>query len=218
METDRQPRSLGLCAVLVALAVAAPAAAREDAVLAVAYGNGVHAYHAGDYQRSHDALTAAIDGGTLDPRAYYFRGLAALRLGRLDEAEADFRIGADHEAAGHGNWPVARSLERIQGEPRLLLERYRVRARMAAMEQRRQAIVRRYSEVEAAQPDVQRTRRPENVRAVPSARQPQLADTVGPPEPEADEKDAPTEREADEAPMKKDGGGTKPDPDDPFAN
>lgn len=145
----------------------ATAAAREDAVLAVSYGNGVHAYYAGDYHRSYDQLTAAIEGGTRDPRAFYFRGLAELKLGRVDEAEADFSTGADREAAEAGNWPVARSLERIQGEPRLQLEKHRVRARLVAMEQRRQAVLRRYSAVEAARPDVQRTRRPETVPAEP---------------------------------------------------
>lgn len=141
------------------------AAAVEDPVLTTAYGTGVHAYYAGDYQRSYDDLTAAIDGGSNDPRAFYFRGLAALKLGRLDEADADFATGATREAAALGNWNVPRSLERIQGEDRLRLERHRARARVALMQRRREAIVKRYTEVDAAQETVLRRRRPEPVPA-----------------------------------------------------
>ena len=43
--------SIGAWAVAAAL-MATSVVAREDAILAVAYGNGVHAYYAGDYQRS----------------------------------------------------------------------------------------------------------------------------------------------------------------------
>jgi hypothetical protein len=151
------------CAVLLTTA----AVAREDAILAVAYGNGVHAYYAGDYQRSYEELSTAIDGGTQDPRTFYFRGLAALRLGRLDEADADFALGASAEAAGRGGWTVGRSLERIQGEPRLLLEKHRVRARMARLQQR-EAIVRHYPLPETVRSDAERSRRPENLPGLPT--------------------------------------------------
>ena len=159
--------AVGIGAVLAALLTSA-ATAREDAILSVAYGNGVHAYYAGDYQRSYEELSAAIEGGSEDPRAFYFRGLAALRLGRLDEADADFAQGAKAEAAGRGGWAVGRSLERIQGEPRLQLEKHRVRARMAAVQHRREAIIRHYTQVDQARPDVQRSRRPENLPEVPT--------------------------------------------------
>lgn len=139
--------------------------AADDPVLTTAFGTGVHAYYAGDYQRSYDDLSAAIDGGSSDPRAFYFRGLAALKLGRLDEADADFATGAMREAAALGTWNVPRSLERIQGEDRLRLEKHRARARVALMQRRREAIVRRYTEVDAAQESVLRRRRPEAVPA-----------------------------------------------------
>ncbi|MFM7035222.1 MAG: hypothetical protein ACKOYJ_08590 [Planctomycetia bacterium] len=207
-------------APILVLVIAADAAAREDAILSTAYGHGVHAYYAGDFQQSYDQLTAAIEGGTKDPRAFYFRGLAAWKLGRLDEAEADFTSGAAHEAGSQGNWPVARSLERIQGEPRLQLERHRVRARMVAMEQRRQAIMRRYSEVEAAQTDVQRTRRPENVRGAPAERPRQPTESAEPSERDAAEatEELPAGDDAAEAEMPEDEGGTKPAADDPFGS
>lgn len=170
MQTVNRVKTVSILVCMLATAIlATSAAAREDAILAVAYGNGVHAYYAGDYPRSYDELSDAIEGGTKDPRAFYFRGLAALKLGRLDEADADFALGADAEAKGQGNWPVGRALERIQGESRLQLEKHRVRARLAAVQQRREAIIRHYSQVESARPDVQRNRRPENLPGPASA-------------------------------------------------
>lgn len=139
---------------------AARAQQGEDLSLARTYGSGVHAYFSGDFDRSYDDLTAAIEAGSEDPRSRYFRGLSALRLGRLDEAEADFSEGAALEARALGGWPVSRSLERVQGHDRIRLERHRVRARVAGLQSDREAERKRYSGIEAAQPRVQRGRRP----------------------------------------------------------
>ena len=128
--------------------------------LDAAYGDGVHAYFAGDYIRAYDDLSQVIEAGTRDPRAYYFRGLAALRQGRDDEAEADFTTGAERESESLGNWPVSRSLERVQGADRLRLERHRVRARVVLLQRQREAERLRYSQIEEAQPEVLRRRRP----------------------------------------------------------
>lgn len=152
-----------LCLTAATLCLAATAHAQltsDSLALANAYGTGVHAFYSGDLDRSISDLTVAIDGGTADPRAWYFRGLSAWRLGRLDEAEADFREGAEREASTVGSWPVSRSLERVQGTERLRLERYRTRARVAALERDRALIRRRYVEIEDAQPEVLRQRRP----------------------------------------------------------
>ncbi len=73
--------------------------AAQDAVLGQIYGNGVHAYFGQDYVKAHECFTSAIDGKTQDPRAYYFRGLALLKLGRPQEAESDFQRGAKLESA-----------------------------------------------------------------------------------------------------------------------
>jgi tetratricopeptide (TPR) repeat protein len=153
---------LGLSAVALALWPAADAAAQavENLALGAAYGAGVHSFFAGDYDRSYEDLSSVIRAGSLDPRSRYFRGLAALRLGRIDEAEADFSEGAELEARGLGAWPVGRSLERVQGIDRLRLERHRARARVAVMQESREAAARRYSEIEDAQDDVLRRRRP----------------------------------------------------------
>lgn len=152
------------CAACLGLAACGAAVGAQPTIeslpLAAAYGDGVHAYFAGDYDRAYEDLTQAIEAGTDDPRAFYFRGLAALRLGRSDEAEADFTAGADRESQGLGAWPVGRSLERIQGADRLCLERHRVRARVSLLQRQREAEQFRYSQIEAAQPDVLRRRRP----------------------------------------------------------
>lgn len=147
-------------AMIAAPANRAPAQTLENLSLARTYGSGVHAYFSGDYDRSYEDLTAAVEAGSEDPRTRYFRGLAALRLGRLDEAEADFSEGADLEARALGGWPVSRSLERVQGHDRLRLERHRVRARVAALERDRAAQRARYSGIEDAQPEVLRRRGP----------------------------------------------------------
>ena len=88
----------------------------DEVLLGQIYGTGVHSFNQGDYVGAYNALTSAIKGGSNDPRAYYFRGLAYLKLGRDDEAKADFAKGAELEVADSVNeFPVNRSLERIQG-------------------------------------------------------------------------------------------------------
>jgi hypothetical protein len=136
----------------------------EEQAIASTYGSGVHAYFAGDFDRSYEILSQAIEAGTADPRAWYFRGLAALKLGRTDEAEADFASGSKKESENTGAWGVARSLERVQGCDRAKLERYRVRARVASLQEDRRRTRLRYLGVESAEPDVLRDRVPETVR------------------------------------------------------
>lgn len=155
-------RTGGLVAacLLACGATASAAPTIESLPLAAAYGSGVHSYFAGDYQRAYDELSQAIEGGTADPRAWYYRGLTALKLGRTDESEADFSAAASREAEGTGNWPVAKSLERVQGCDRLKLERHRTRARVAQIQEDRRRGQLRYLDVERAAPEVLRTRRP----------------------------------------------------------
>jgi tetratricopeptide (TPR) repeat protein len=131
-------KTASIFVILIACAVCQTSPA-EDPAVAAAYGTGVHSFYSGNYQQSHDALSRVVAIGTEDPRVYYFRGLAALRLGRRDEAIADFSEGADLEAAGWSIRTVSRSLERVQGPDRLLLERSRNRARLAIAQAQRPA-------------------------------------------------------------------------------
>lgn len=147
-------------ALLVAVA-SGPSAAQPsvDSVPTLAvYGSGVHSFFAGQLARSYDDLTNAIEAGSSDPRVYYFRGLAALRMGRTDEAEADFSKGAELESDPEKVIvvDVARALERVQGPERMQLERHRTRARVVSQQQSRRARQKRYLDMEEAQEEVLR--------------------------------------------------------------
>jgi len=137
-------RSLTLLAAAVVLlsAVSSPA---QDVVLSQLYGSGVHAFFSRDYVKAHELLTSAIDGGTKDPRPYYFRGLTLQKLGREEQAEEDFEQGADLESRDIDRlYNVGRSLERIHGQVRLQLEEYRMKARLAARQRAEKLYQQRY--------------------------------------------------------------------------
>ncbi len=87
-------------AVLLMLGPAVSATRAQDSLLQEMYGQGVHAYFAGKYDQAHELFSTAIDQGSQDPRCYYYRGLAFAKLGRPDEAEADYKRGAELEAGG----------------------------------------------------------------------------------------------------------------------
>ncbi len=190
----------------------------EDAAIARAFGNGVHAFFGGDYQRAYDDLTGAIAAGSKDPRAHYFRGLAARRMGRIDEAEADFSSAARIEADALGDWPVSRTLERVQGQDRLAIERHRVRSRIEVLQAQKNAASRRYSDIESVQDTYLRRRRPEDVIrndaaafGTPEAETPEQlpagrpVEAVPPPPPAEEPGVAPAEEPAAEDPFKADG-------------
>lgn len=141
-----------------------------------AIGRGVHFFFGGDFDRAYDELTNAIQAGTNDPRAFYYRGLASLRLGRTGEAEADFVSGAEHEATAGSTKRVSRALERVQGCDRLTLERFRARARLAGLQRDQEAAARRYSAIEDPSGESRRRRRPEDVG--PELLSPRRADGV----------------------------------------
>ena len=73
----------------------------QDSALNEVYGAGVHAYFDGHHPHAISALTAAIDGGMKDARAYYFRGLAQARMGDL-RAAADVIQGLCVRRNQHG--------------------------------------------------------------------------------------------------------------------
>jgi len=115
-------------AVLVLVGLAVSAIRAEDSLLLELYGQGVHKYFAGDYSQAYELLTKAIDQKTADPRVYYFCGLALDKLGRPDEAKADFERGAKLEAEGNAvQIDIGQALERIQGPIRLKLEQHATR-------------------------------------------------------------------------------------------
>jgi Flp pilus assembly protein TadD len=126
--------------------------AADDAVLVDLYGKGVHQFFAGMAEQAHDSFKAAIDGGSEDPRCYYFRGLTYLMLGREDEANADFAKGAEIEAANPERMAnIGRSLSRIQGSRRKLIEKHRAKAREVAVQNAAETRKKRYVEQKEAE-------------------------------------------------------------------
>lgn len=107
-------------------------ASAQSAVLAEIYGRGVHAYNAGNHSKAYELLSMAIDNNIRDPRAYYFRGLAASASG-MGDAVVDWQMGAELEARSGDARSIGRALSRIQGSQRLKLEAIREKARLQAL-------------------------------------------------------------------------------------
>ena len=108
-----------------------PCAVAQDAQHRVLYGQGVHAYYNGDYESAVRYLTATISKNTDDPRSYYFRGLANAKLGNDEASLADLKKGAAIEALDNrGVYKISTALQRIQGQPRLQIEKLRKQARL----------------------------------------------------------------------------------------
>ncbi len=121
-------RLLSVTAVIIA--ASANISLAQNPVLSEVFGRGVHKYFAGDLQGAHESLTQAIEAGSEDPRAYYFRGLVNAATGRTDEAESDYRTGAQYEVNSPMAGLVGQSLRRIQGSNRLELEKVRQEVRL----------------------------------------------------------------------------------------
>ncbi len=147
------------CGFTLALAgLSTGSVAAQDAALVEFYGTGVHHYFAGNPAQAAGDLTAAIDGGTKDPRAYYFRALAEMKLGRQDVAAADMKKGAALESADINQYyPVGKSLERVQGPARLAIERYRAVARVETHQRQQQRDAVRYEQRRHAEEKVLRS-------------------------------------------------------------
>lgn len=142
---------------LMLLAVPTPQnASAQSEVLAEMYGRGVHAYFAGDYIAANEFLTMAIDNGTDDPRAYYFRGLVSHTSGRQEEAKDDWNKGAEMEASGKASRSIGKSLSRFQGTARLELESIRQTARLKALASAAARSKARYGELREAESRVLR--------------------------------------------------------------
>ncbi|QDT13762.1 hypothetical protein [Planctomycetes bacterium K23_9] len=126
------------CLTVIALVcasttIAPQTASSQDAVLAEIYGRGVHSFYAGRYDEARQLFSSAINAGSKDPRAYYFRGIVSTMTGSSYEAESDWQQGAQLEASGKTTVAIGRSLSRFQGSGRLKLEQIRQAARLQAL-------------------------------------------------------------------------------------
>ncbi len=122
-------------------------ATAQDTVLSEMYGAGAHEYFAGRHFEAYQHLTDAINGGSKDPRVFYFRGFALMRMGRENEAREDFKAGAAIESTDISQfYPVGKALERVQGSARVALERTRSVARAEAYQKQQQQTAQRYEQ------------------------------------------------------------------------
>lgn len=130
------PRQL-ICLAVAMLASSAAAQSSEWDTASASYGRGVHAYFAGRYGDAEAWLSRALEFDPNDPRLFYFRALALMRLGRSDEACFDMEVGASLEAERPNRYGVGVALQRVQGGDRLVLEKYRRQALAGALAHRR---------------------------------------------------------------------------------
>ena len=67
----RTMMSAGIAALVLVCWTANGAVAQDDPELTLLYGEGVHAYFAGEYQEAHELFTSAIEQGSKDARCYF---------------------------------------------------------------------------------------------------------------------------------------------------
>ena len=129
------------------------------------YGKGVHAFFDRDYKGAVTILLQAEEIKSIDPRPFYFLGLAYLRQGKTEEAGQYFRQAAQLEFSGRGarDYGVAESLRRIQGADRQQIEQIRSEERTNARIREQQHQEARYSSEHAADRESLR-RLPQNQR------------------------------------------------------
>ncbi len=223
----------------LAVVLAGTSAKSDDAALVVMYGEGVHRYFAGDCEGSRAVLTRAIEAGSVDPRVYYFRGLAEECLG--GDGSSDFATGAQLEMQGRLVVNVGQALQRIQGPVRAKIEKLRREAmfaahqkRLAAEQARRAAAAQASKKAAAVPPPTPAETDPtdpvtaglRSEKAMPEPAQPAVAEiapganppgagpaTAPPPPPPASAADAPAAPATTDDPF----GGALPAGDDPFS-
>jgi hypothetical protein len=162
---------------LALLLVSVSGTVGRSAVVDEFYGSGVHQYFAGNYSQALSDLTAAIRAGTRDPRAYYFRALAQMRVG--GNVEADLRKGAALEIADVNQaYPVGKSLERVQGSVRIALERHRAVARATAYQRQHDRDALRYDQLRRAEPEVVRSSGTRPILPPPDAPKPAVPEVT----------------------------------------
>jgi len=129
MNHRSQSLALGF-ALLSSAATIAPIRAQVSDAAGTFYADGVDSFFAGRTDEAAASLTRSIAANPNDPRAFYFRALARLRIGDSGGAQDDMKAGAQVEARVPNRYAIGKSLERVQGYDRLELEKYRRTARM----------------------------------------------------------------------------------------
>jgi len=135
--------------------------AQNSAEMSAVYGRGVHAFFANRMADAEQLFSQVIQAGSTDPRVFYFRAMTRLRTGRSYEAEEDMKIGAAYEARDPGSrHSIGKALQRVQGQGRRTLERFRREGRLNRVQQRRQQSLLRYEQLDQRAPHVLRSKPP----------------------------------------------------------
>ncbi len=141
--------------------LATEAQAQDSAEMSAVYGRGVHAYFSNQVTDAEQLFSQVVGAGSTDPRVYYFRAMARLRTGRQYEAEEDMKVGAAYEARDPGSQhSIGIALQRVQGQGRRTLERFRREGRLNRVQQHRQQSRLRYEQLEQRGPQVLRREAP----------------------------------------------------------
>jgi tetratricopeptide (TPR) repeat protein len=98
----------------------------DDSLAIKHYSDGLEFYRQGDYKKAEVELVQAIRYDPKDARYHYFLGLTRWREGRHEAAAEDFKAGSLLELRGQPTYRVVNaSLERVQGDLRKAVEKYR---------------------------------------------------------------------------------------------
>jgi hypothetical protein len=189
--------------VMVALA-AIPAFAQDP--LDEMYGHAVHEYYRGDVMKAEALLNDVIAAGSVDPRAYYYRGLCQAAISGVPEAgQSDFEQAAQLEIDGKRVVNIGKALERVQGSMRCHIESIRRKSRLASRT--------RYLEM-------QKLRYDESLRSGPNAVPPRRGDVPPPPVPGANDPFSDTSElnKGNPVPMPEEIKKAPPASDDPFGS
>ena len=144
-----------------AVLVASTFVTEESEVL---YGKGVHAFFDRNYAEAIKILSEVEELDSVDPRPYYFLGLAYLRQEKTGRADHYFERAAQLEYGGRAmrDYAVSESLRRIQGEERQRIETIRATERANAGQREQRLLEIRYGKENAAGREVLRQTVPSN--------------------------------------------------------
>ena len=141
-------RTAVMVACVTLLCTSAGAAQVKANQLNERYSQGLHAYYAGQWEAAHGAFSEVIEAGFQNPCCYYFRGMVSYQQGDKQSAQQDFHAGAAREAnAIRQKFPISKSLERVQGEARVMIERARLQARLTVLQKRLAREKQRYEDL-----------------------------------------------------------------------
>ena len=141
-------RTAVMVACVTLLCTSAGAAQVKANQLNERYSQGLHAYYAGQWEAAHDAFSEVIKAGFQNPCCHYFRGMVSYQQGDKQSAQQDFHAGAAREAnAIRQKFPISKSLERVQGEARVMIERARLQARLTVLQKRLAREKQRYEDL-----------------------------------------------------------------------